>query len=50
VEEDVEALPRHSRRRRKTLSEASPWSTAPSLALWWGNLLICPWVVNDLEM
>jgi hypothetical protein len=50
VEEDAEALPRHSRRRRKTLSEASPWSTAPSLALWWGNLLICPWVVNDLEM
>jgi hypothetical protein len=24
VEEDVEALPRHPRRRRKTLSEASP--------------------------
>jgi hypothetical protein len=27
VEEDVEALPRHPWRRRKTPSEASPWST-----------------------
>jgi hypothetical protein len=36
--------------RRKTPSEASPWSTVPCLAPWWGNLLICPWVVIDLEM
>jgi glutaredoxin len=33
VEEDVEALPRHHRRRRKTLSEVSPWSTVPCLVL-----------------
>jgi hypothetical protein len=32
-------------RRKKILSEASPWSTVPCLAPWWGNLLICPWVV-----
>jgi hypothetical protein len=32
-----------ARRRRKTLSEASPWSTAPCLVPWWGKLLICPW-------
>jgi hypothetical protein len=40
----------HKWRRRKTPSEASPWSTVPCLAPWWGNLLICPWVVIDLEM
>jgi hypothetical protein len=50
VEEDVEALPRHPQRRRKTPSEASPWSMVLCLAPWWGNLLICPWVVFDLEM
>jgi hypothetical protein len=44
VEEDVKALPRHPRRRRKTPSEASPWSIAPCLAPWWGKPLICPWV------
>jgi hypothetical protein len=31
----------HKWRRRKTPSEASPWSTVPCLAPWWGNLLIC---------
>jgi hypothetical protein len=36
-------------RKRKTQSEASPWSTVPCLAPWWGNLLICPWVVIELE-
>jgi hypothetical protein len=40
----------HKWRRRKALSEASPWSTVLCLAPWWGNLLICPWVVIDLEM
>jgi hypothetical protein len=34
----------HKWRRRKTPLEASPWSTVPCLAPWWGNLLICPWV------
>jgi hypothetical protein len=37
-------------RRKKTPSEVSPWSMVPCLAPWWGNLLICPWVVIDLEM
>jgi hypothetical protein len=49
VEEDIEALPRHPRRRRKTPSEASPWSTVLCLAPWWGNLLICPRVVKILR-
>jgi hypothetical protein len=40
----------HKRRRRKTPSEASPWSTVLCLAPWWGNLLICPWIVIALEM
>jgi hypothetical protein len=39
----------HKWRRRKTPSEASPWSTVPYLAPWWGNLLIWPWVVIKLE-
>jgi hypothetical protein len=39
----------HKWRRRKTLSEGWPWSTVLCLAPWWGNLLICPWVVIDLE-
>jgi hypothetical protein len=44
VEEDVEVatIPR---RRRKTPSKALPWSTVLWLVPWWGNLLICPWVV-----
>jgi hypothetical protein len=37
-------------RRRKTPSEASPLSTVLCLAPWWGNLLICPWVVIEIEM
>jgi hypothetical protein len=37
-------------RRKKTPSEASPWSPVTCLAPWWGNILICPWVVIDLEM
>jgi hypothetical protein len=41
VEEDVETLPRHPRRRRKTPSKASPWSTVPCLASWWGKT--SPW-------
>jgi hypothetical protein len=40
----------HKWRRRKTQSEASPWSTVPCLAPWWGNLLIRPWVVIGPEM
>jgi hypothetical protein len=40
----------HKWRRRKTLSEGWPWSTVLCLAPWWGNLLIRPWVVVDLEM
>jgi hypothetical protein len=40
----------HTWRRRKTPSEGWPWSTVLCLAPWWGNLLICPWVVIDLEM
>jgi hypothetical protein len=40
----------HKWRRRKTLSEASPWSMVPCIAPWWGNLLIRPWVVIGLEM
>jgi hypothetical protein len=40
----------HKWRRRKTPLEASPWSTVLCLAPWWFNLLICPWVVIDLEM
>jgi hypothetical protein len=39
----------HKWRRRKTPSEASPWSTVPCLAPWWGNLLICPCIVIELE-
>jgi hypothetical protein len=39
----------HKWRRRKTPSEASPWSMVPCLAPWWGNLLIFPWVVIVLE-
>jgi hypothetical protein len=39
----------HKWRRRNTPSEASPWSTVPCLAPWWGNLLICSWVVIELE-
>jgi hypothetical protein len=50
VEEDVEALPRHPQRRRKTPSEALPWSMVIFLAPLWGNHLICRWVVIDLEM
>jgi hypothetical protein len=37
-------------RRRKTSSEGKPRSTVLCPALWWGNLLIRPWVVIDLEM
>jgi hypothetical protein len=37
-------------RRKKTSSEASPWSMVLCLAPWCCNLLICPWVVIDLEM
>jgi hypothetical protein len=33
VEVDVETLPRHPRRRRETLSEASPWSMVLRVAL-----------------
>jgi hypothetical protein len=40
----------HKWRRRKTSSEGWPWSTVLCLAPWWGNLLIRPWVVIDLEM
>jgi hypothetical protein len=40
----------HKWRRRKTPSEASRWSMVPCLASWWGILLICLWVVIDLEM
>jgi hypothetical protein len=40
----------HKWRRRKTPSEGWPWSTVLCLAPWWGNLLIRPWVVIDLEM
>jgi hypothetical protein len=40
----------HNWRRRKTPSEGWPWSTVLCLAPWWGKLLICPWVVIDLEM
>jgi hypothetical protein len=39
----------HKWRRRKTPSEVSPWSTVLCLATWLGNLLICPWVVIELE-
>jgi hypothetical protein len=35
----------HKWKRRKTPLEASPWSTVLCLAAWWGNLLICRWVV-----
>jgi hypothetical protein len=37
-------------RRRKTPSEGWPWSTVLCLAPWWGNLLIRPRVVIDVEM
>jgi hypothetical protein len=37
-------------RRRNTSSKGWPWSTVLCLAPWWGNLLIRPWVVIDLEM
>jgi hypothetical protein len=40
----------HKWRRKKTPSEGWPWSTMLCLAPWWGNLLIRPWVVIDLEM
>jgi hypothetical protein len=48
VEEDVEAMPRHPQRRRKTPSKASPWSTMPCLAS--VNFSSVHGVVNDLVM
>jgi hypothetical protein len=41
---------KHPQVEKKTPSEGKPWSTVLCLALWWGNLLIHPWVVIDLEM
>jgi hypothetical protein len=40
----------HKWRRRNTPSEGWPWPTVLCLAPWWGDLLIRPWVVIDLDM
>jgi hypothetical protein len=49
-EKDRSTRRKHPQVEKKTPSEASPWSTVPCLAPWWGNLLICSWVVINFEM